>query len=78
MSTITMKNMTGRRSGSYIRYEYGEDLFGFLYLDVIRLRKHRSRMVRSMLFDNPRDFICMLDLDISRKESLHYTNTGSE
>lgn len=72
MSQILLKNSTGKRSGSYIRYEYGQDLFGYMYLDVVRSRAHRANLVRRMLFDNPRDFICTLDDDLYRKETLNY------
>lgn len=72
MSTILLKNTTGRRSGSYVRYEYGEDLFGYLYLDVSRSRRHRGQRVRSLVFDNPRDFLYILDRDLDRRDALNY------
>ncbi|MBX7059144.1 MAG: hypothetical protein K1X75_13845 [Leptospirales bacterium] len=72
MSIIHMRNDTGRRCGSFVRYEYGADLFGFFYLDVVQGRKHRVRRVRQLLFDNPRDFICVLDRDLDRRDNLNY------
>lgn len=74
MSVIHLKNCTGRRSGSFVRYEYGADLFGYFYLDVVHGRKHCVRRVRQMLFDNPRDFICMLDQDLDRRDNLNYVH----
>ncbi|MBI3396798.1 MAG: hypothetical protein HY042_13250 [Spirochaetia bacterium] len=71
---ILLKNTTGRRSGRYVRYEYGEDLFGRYYIDVVRGRKHRARMIRSLLFESPRDFVCALDLELYRNESLDYVH----
>jgi len=55
-----------------MRYEFGEDLFGFLYLDVVRGKKHLARVVKREVFDNPRDFVVALDLELYRKESLNY------
>lgn len=75
MSQILLKNTTGKRSGFYIRYEYGHDLFGYLYLDVVRSRKHRARRIRSMLFDDPRDFICTLDRELDFRENLNYVQS---
>ncbi len=76
MSTILLKNTTGRLRGNYVRYEYGEDLFGYLFLDISRSRKHRARRIRSLLFDNPRDFICVLDQDLDRRENRNYVHAG--
>ena len=53
-------------------YEYGEDLFGYLYLDIVRGKKHRARKLKSMLFRDPREFIVTLDLELYRKENLNY------
>ncbi|MCB1327300.1 MAG: hypothetical protein H7A21_19510 [Spirochaetales bacterium] len=69
---ILLRNRTGPRTGAQIRYEYGSDLFGYWYLDIVRTRKHRATSVRRLVFDNPRDFICLLDLDLDRKETLNY------
>jgi len=72
MSGIILKNRTGHKSGFYLRYEFGEDLFGYLYLDVFRGKKHVAKRIKRETFDNPRDFIIALDLDLERKESLNY------
>ncbi len=71
---ILLKNTTGRRSGRFVRYEYGEDLFGWFYLDVVSGQKHRAKTVRKMLFSSPRDFVCTLDLELDRRESLDYVH----
>ena len=70
--SIYFKNTTGKRSGSYVRIEYGEDLFGFLYLDVTHGRKHKAKLKRTMVFNDTRDFICTLDWEIYKKETLNY------
>lgn len=77
---IFLKNSTGSRRDIQIRYEYGKDLFGYLYLEIFRSRKHRSSRIRYYLFEDIRDFICTLDDDIERREALHYffvSATGS-
>ena len=75
MSQIILQNNTGKTSGFFIHYNYGQDLFGYLYLDVVRQKKHRAKLIKRMCFDNPKDFICTLDLDLYRKESRHYERT---
>lgn len=60
-----------------MRYEFGQDLFGYLYLDVIRARKHRGKRVRSQLFTSPRDFICTLDIELDARESRNYIPAGN-
>lgn len=74
---ILLKNTTGRRSGTFVRYEYGQDLFGYLYLDVSRARKHRGERVRRQVFTNPRDFICALDIELDARESRNYVHADS-
>lgn len=71
---IHLRNTTGKRSGSFIRYEYGEDLFGYMYLDVIRGKKHRAAKVWTALFNNKIEFLITLDLELERKENLNYTH----
>lgn len=75
MSHIILKNKTGKLTGSYIHYNYGHDLFGYMYLDVVRQKKHTGRLIKRMHFDNPKDFICSLDLDMYNKENRHYERT---
>lgn len=72
MNTIVMKNTTGKRSGNIVRFEFGRDLFGYIFLDVIRGKQHRTRLVRSMLFDDPGDFMRVLDTEVCRGEDLDY------
>ena len=74
--TILLKNETGRKRGNYVRYEYGEDLFGYLYLDIIRSKKHCAWPVKSCLFEDKRDLILALDIDLGRRETLDYLPTS--
>lgn len=72
MSTIFLKNTTGNRSGNFIRYEYGTDLFGYFFLDVYHGKKHVSKKIRTDVFRDAADFIRTLDFEICRKEDLNY------
>ncbi len=72
MSAITLENTTGKRSGRVVCYEYGEDLFGYLFLDIYSGKKHKTRRVNSRLFQRVRDLIIYLDDDLYRKEILNY------
>ncbi len=65
---ILLKN----KKNNYVRYEYGQDLFGYLYLDIVRSKKHYSWPVKSYLFRDKKDFILTLDIDIDRRSSLGY------
>ena len=69
---ILLKNETGRRRGEYLRYEYGKDLFGHFYLDILKSKKHRSHRVQSLLFQDGKDFIQTLDMDLLRREGQNY------
>lgn len=77
VSSILLKNTTGRKSGFFMRYEYGEDLFGYLYLDIVRGKMDCAKRVKTHLFDDVRDFVVTLDLELYRKESLNYIPSGS-
>ena len=72
MGQIQLKNDTGDRTGSYVRYEFGEDLFGYYYLDIMRGRLHRAHFLRRCLFHDSREFICTLDRDLDFREALNY------
>ncbi len=74
MTGIHLRNTTGKRSGSFIRYEYGEDLFGYVYLDVIRGRRHRAEKIWTALFTSKIDFLITLDMELERKENLNYVH----
>lgn len=55
-----------------MRYEYGQDLFGYIYLDVVSGKKHRAKRLRSLIFQTQQDFLHTLDIDLYHKENLDY------
>ncbi|MBE7436907.1 MAG: hypothetical protein HS115_00520 [Spirochaetales bacterium] len=69
---ILLRNDTGRSRGKYLCYEYGQDLFGYYYLDVIRGKKHRSKTEKRELYHRPQDLICALDVHLERQEQRDY------
>ena len=72
MGQILLKNETGDRSGRYVRYDFGEDLFGYYFIDIVGGRRHRARLLQRHLFASSRDFVCALDRDLDFREGLHY------
>jgi hypothetical protein len=72
MSSIFMQNQTGSRCGWFFRYEFGEDLFGYYYIDISKGKKHVAQKTKTYLTKDPREFIYILDCDLERKESLNY------
>jgi len=77
MSSILLKNTTGSRRDSYIQYDFGQDLFGYHFLDIGRRQKHRGKILKRMNFRTPREFLLTLDLELYRKESLNYIPAGT-
>ena len=69
---ILLKNETGRKRGKYLRYEYGRDIFGCFYLDILQCKKHYSRCIQSYLFKDKKDFIQTLDMELLRREAQNY------
>jgi hypothetical protein len=69
---IFLKNQTGRSAGKYFCFEYGQDLFGFYFLDIIHGAKHKSQRVKKELFRRPQDLICAMDIEIEVKERYNY------
>lgn len=72
MAGIHLANTTGRRAGTFFRYEFGEDLFGGLYLDVIRGASHCASLVRTARFSGKIEFLIALDTELDRKEKQNY------
>lgn len=71
--TIRMVNKTGARIGNYVAYEYGEDLFGYLYLDKIR-GKEKGKLVDRWILKDLGSLIRTLDLELYRRETENYEN----
>ena len=57
----------------YVRYEYGEDLFGDMYLDIVQSKRELCRQIIKYNFKKKTHFIQFLDYDLLNKESHHYT-----
>lgn len=69
MSVIHLNNSTGKRSGRWIRYEFGEDLFGFYFYDVFTGKDSQGRRLKTRVFSDPTDFVCSLDIELYNSEN---------
>ncbi|MGV3665961.1 MAG: hypothetical protein ACO1NV_07495 [Leptospira bouyouniensis] len=69
--TIRLENSTGRRSGRFVAYEYGEDLFGTLYLNKFSGRE-KGRLIDKWRLSDLGSLIRVLDTEISRREEENY------
>jgi hypothetical protein len=72
MNVIHLSNTTGKRRGRWIRYEFGEDLFGFYYYDVYSGRSQSSRRLKTRIFADPAAFLCSLDIELYNSENRDY------
>ena len=61
--------------GRFVKYEYGRDLFGYLYLDKIRGRE-RGKLVEQWVLPDLGSLFRVLDLEIYRRESENYVNSA--
>ncbi|EQA34957.1 hypothetical protein LEP1GSC047_1311 [Leptospira inadai serovar Lyme str. 10] len=73
---IRLENRTGRRSGRYVVYEYGTDLFGYVYVDKFR-GKDRGRMVSRWVMNDLGSLVRLLDHELYRRESENYENVSA-
>lgn len=73
MGVINLKNITGKRSGTFVRYEFGEDLFGYYYIDIVSGKRNVPRTTKSVVFENSLEFIFTLDNELDKRDSLNYT-----
>jgi hypothetical protein len=71
--TIKLVNRTGRRWGRFVSYEYGEDLFGYIYLDKIK-GKSKGKLVTSWIMNDLSSLIKLLDIEIYKREVENYEN----
>ena len=72
--TIKMIDRTGKRWGRFVSYEFGEDLFGYIYLDKIKGRD-RGKLVDRWVLPDLGSLIRTLDLEIYKREVENYENT---
>lgn len=73
--TIKMVNKTGSRYGRFVAYEYGQDLFGYIYLDKIKGRE-KGKVVDSWILEDLASLVKTLDLELYRREVENYENTS--
>ncbi|MCE9501635.1 MAG: hypothetical protein K8R21_14215 [Leptospira sp.] len=73
---IRLINNTGKRHGRFVGYEYGTDLFGFIYLDKIKGRE-RGRITDQWILNDFGSLIKVLDLEIYKREVENYENAYS-
>ncbi|WP_411823959.1 hypothetical protein [Leptospira sp. 'Mane'] len=69
--TIRMINATGKRNGRFVAYEYGEDLFGTLYLDKFSGRE-RGKLIDKWRLNDLGSLVRVLDLEITKREEENY------
>lgn len=74
---IRLENRTGRRFGRFVSYEYGEDLFGYLYLEKIKGKEkgiEKGKIVDTWILKDLASLVKTLDLEIYRREVENYEN----
>jgi hypothetical protein len=69
--TIRMVNSTGKRNGRFVAYEYGEDLFGSLYIDKFSGRD-RGKLIDKWRLSDLGSLFRVLDTEITRREEENY------
>lgn len=70
---IRMENQTGIRKGRFVKYEYGMDLFGNIYLDKIKGRE-KGKLVDRWLLQDFGSLFRVLDLELYKREVENYEN----
>ncbi|MBE7412986.1 MAG: hypothetical protein L6Q54_03850 [Leptospiraceae bacterium] len=70
---IRLINNTGKRQGRFVAYDYGTDLFGYIYLDKIKGRD-KGKLVDSWVMEDYISLIKLLDLEIYKRETENYEN----
>lgn len=68
---IRMVNRTGKRWGRFVAYEYGEDLFGYVYLDKIKGR-NKGKLVDSWVLNDLGSLVRVLDTELYKRETENY------
>ena len=74
---IRLENKTGRRFGRFVKYEYGQDLFGYLYLDKIKGKERsieKGKVVDKWILKDLASLVKTLDLEIYKREVENYEN----
>ncbi len=66
-----MINRTGSRDGRFVFYEYGTDLFGYIYLYKIKGR-NKAKVVDKWLLKDLASLVKTLDVEIYKRENENY------
>lgn len=77
---IRMEKEVGKRERRFISYEYGEDLFGYIYLEKIRGKKEepeKGKVVDKWILDDLASLVKMLDLELYKREVENYKSRTS-
>ena len=77
---IRMEKKIGKRERRFVSYEYGEDLFGYIYLEKIRGKKEepeRGKVVDKWILDDLASLVKMLDLELYKREVENYKSRNS-
>lgn len=78
---IRMEKKIGINNRRFVSYEYGEDLFGYIYLEKIRGKKEepeKARIVDKWILEDLASLVKMLDLELYRREVEDYQNRTSK
>ncbi|XDD50161.1 hypothetical protein AB3N59_17675 [Leptospira sp. WS92.C1] len=73
---IRLINNTGKRTGRFVAYEYGTDLFGYVYVDKIK-GKEKGKLVSQWVMPDLGSLVRLLDFEIYKRENEHYENINS-
>ncbi len=73
---IKLVNNTGKKEGRFVTYEYGTDLFGYIYLDKFK-GKERGKLVDRWILNDLGSLVRTLDLEIYRREVENYENVNA-
>ncbi|MCX7999375.1 MAG: hypothetical protein N3A69_10575 [Leptospiraceae bacterium] len=74
---VRMVNLTGSQYGREIVYEYGEDLFGYYYLNKIKSVKEKRKIVNRWVMKDLATLIRTLDLELYKLEQNNYENKAT-
>lgn len=74
---IRMVNLTGENYGKEVIYEYGEDLFGYYYLNKIKSVKEKRKVVNRWIMKDVASLIRALDLELYKLENENYENKAT-
>lgn len=74
---IKLVNHTGKREGKFVSYEFGTDLFGYIYLDKFKGTDEKGKLVDRWILNDLGSLVRTLDLEIYRREVENYENINT-